>query len=327
MDQEKLQINTLLVKVANGQADESEKEIVRRWLYSLDMPDNSVSPEELSQAKKLMLEDILSTHTSAIVPMRSTHSKFRRMWKIVAVAAAVFTALILGRVWFYPYLKHTGPSQAYTSIVSIQSDSTILYVRLPDGSGVWVNAHSRLSYDSAKFAARERRVSLQGEAYFEVAKDPANPFVVVSGTIATRVLGTGFNVQTYQQDELIKITLVHGSIAVDDASAGKSTLLKPHQQLQYHRKNKSWNVMAFNHNPAQNWMNGFLSFQDAPLSEVLDDLAHHYNVTIDYDHRIAVNKRVTIDIKTHNNIETVLRSILFVHRLHYTYKDGQVSIY
>jgi len=317
-------IEELLAKVANGQANESEKEIVRRWLYSLDIPDNSVSAEELSQAKQLMLEGILSKPEETTVPVIS---KSRRIWRMPAVAAAVFTALILGRVWLYPYLKETNSPQVYASNTFIQSDSTVIYIRLPDSSGVWMNAHSTLSYDPVKFADKERRVSLQGEAYFEVAKNPARPFVVVSGTIATRVLGTGFNVQTYQQDELIRITLVHGSIAVDDSSAGKSTLLRPHQQLQYHKESRKWNVMAFNHNPAQNWMNGILSFHDATLAEVLDDLAHHYNVTIGYDHRIAANKRVTIDIKTHNNIETVLNSILFVHRLHYTYKDGKVFIY
>ena len=322
MNQEKFEIDALLEKVANGQANDEEKEIVRRWLYSLDMPDNSASAEELSQAKQLMLEGILGK-PEAIVPIRS---KFRRIWRITAVAAAVFTAFVLGRVWLYPSLKEVNSAQAYT-ITFIQSDSSVKYIHLPDGSGVWMNAHSKLSYDPVTFADKERRINLQGEAYFEVAKNPAKPFIVVSGTIATRVLGTGFNVQTYQQDELIKITLVHGSIAVDDSSAGKSTLLKPQQQLQYHTKSKQWSVMAFNHNPAKNWMNGILSFQDATLSEVLDDLAHHYNVMIEYDHRIAISKRVTIDIRTHNNLETVLNSILFVHHLHYTYKDGRVSIY
>ncbi|WP_436488787.1 FecR family protein [Chitinophaga sp. ARDCPP14] len=291
------------------------------------MPDNSVSPEDLSQAKKLMLEGILGKPTEGTLPGKSTYGKSRPVWRMAAVAAAVFTALLLGRVWLYPYRGGINSSQAYASNVLIQSDSTVIYVRLPDSSGVWVNAHSRLSYDAVSFAAKERRVSLQGEAYFEVTKDPTRPFVVISGAIATRVLGTGFNVQTYQQDELIKITLIHGSISVNDSSAGKSTLLQPHQQLQYHRKSKTWNVMAFNHNPAQNWMNGGLSFRDATLSEVLDDVAHQYNVTIGYDHQTVVNKRVTIDIKTHNNIDTVLKSILFVHRLHYTYKDSQVFIY
>lgn len=327
MDQEKVQLEALLAKVANGQADESEKETIRRWLHSLDVPDNSVSSEELSQAKKLMLEGILGKPAKAIVPMIATHSKFRRIWRIMAISAAVFTALLIGRVWLYPYLKEENSPVAHTNTAIVLSDSTVKYIRLPDGSGVWMNAHSRLSYDSVHFAAKERKVSLQGEAYFEVTKNPAKPFVVASGTIATRVLGTGFNVQTYQQDELIKITLVHGSIAVHDSSAGKSTLLQPHQQLQYDRKSKKWSVTAFNHNPAQNWMNGILSFRDATLAEVLDDLAHHYNLRIGYDHQMAVNKKVTIDIKGHNNIKAVLSSLLFVHHLHYTYKDGQVLIY
>jgi ferric-dicitrate binding protein FerR (iron transport regulator) len=291
------------------------------------MPDNSISPEELLKSKELMLEGILGKPVEAVVPMISSHNKLRRIWRLAAVSAAVFTALLIGRIWLYPYLWEVDSPVAQTNTAIVRSDSTVKYIRLPDGTGVWMNAHSILSYDAAHFAAKERRVSLQGEAYFEVTKDPARPFIVASGTIATRVLGTGFNVQTYQQDELIKITLVHGSITIDDSSVGKSTLLQPHQQLQYHRKSKKWNVTAFNHNPAQNWMNGILSFRDATLADVLDDLGHHYNVTIRYDRQTAINKIVTIDIKRHNNIETVLNSILFVHRLHYMYKDGQVVIY
>lgn len=107
-------------------------------------------------------------------------------------------------------------------------------ITLPDGSLVWVNSGSKLSYAS-NFNGKNREVFLNGEAYFEVTKNASKPFVVHTSGIDIRVLGTAFNVKAFDVEPTIEATLIHGSIEVlkkDDASAG-SVLLKPHEKLVY----------------------------------------------------------------------------------------------
>lgn len=326
MNQEKSNIEELVAKVAAGEASESEKEIVGRWLLSLDMPDNSPLPEELSLAKKVMLEAILAK-ASVPAPGENPTGKFRKIWRLTAAAAAVLIAIVLGRFLLTSYITQRESQAALANSIIIHSDSAAKFIRLPDGSGVWMNARSSMSYNAAVFSTRERKITLQGEAYFDVASDPAKPFIVSSGSIDTRVLGTGFNVQTYQRDKTIKITLVHGSIAVNDNSSGKTTMLKPHQQLKYNKENQNWKIEAFNRNPAQNWMNGDLSFHDVLLSEAIEDIGHRYNVIIEYDSHLLRQKKVTMDIREHDKIESVLNSILFIYRLHYTVQGDHIHIY
>jgi len=107
-------------------------------------------------------------------------------------------------------------------------------ITLPDGSRVWVNSGSKLSYAS-NFSGNLREVYLNGEAYFEVTKNPSKPFIVHTSGIDIKVLGTEFNVKAFDVEPTIEATLIHGSIEVlkkDDIHAG-SVLLKPHEKLVY----------------------------------------------------------------------------------------------
>lgn len=107
---------------------------------------------------------------------------------------------------------------------------------LPDGSQVWVNSGSKLSYAS-NFDGNVREVYLNGEAYFEVTKNPKKPFIVHTSGIDIKVLGTEFNVKAFDMESTIEATLIRGSIEVlkkDDANAG-SVLLKPHEKLVYQK--------------------------------------------------------------------------------------------
>jgi transmembrane sensor len=319
MQHDKAYYEALLSKVFTGQATDAEKAIIKQWLYSVNMPDNSVSAKDLDLAKSQMLNTILSS------PSQTTILKKRGLlinWPArVAVAAAAMVILIMG---YYFFSLKDKPVRYSAAVIT---DSIVKLVALPDGSKVWLNANSKLEYDEKTFGNEQRAIRLTGEAYFEVQRDPLKPFIVSSGNINTRVLGTGFNIQNYSMDAGITITLVHGSIAVEDAESNKKVLLQPDQQLQYDRSNKQWNVIAYNRNPAKNWMNGSLAFNDVPLYEVLDDMAHHYNRRIVYDKKQLTDKNVTSTIKTNERLDNVLNDILFIHHLGYHVKGEVIYIF
>ncbi len=121
-------------------------------------------------------------------------------------------------------LTANGPStsQAYNTL-SNPRGSKIISLTLSDGTRVWLNNESELTYP-ASFAGNERKVEIKGEAYFEVAKDPRRKFIVSSNGVGTEVLGTHFNVNAYKDEGNIKVTLLEGSVRVSrhpEASGGR----------------------------------------------------------------------------------------------------------
>jgi ferric-dicitrate binding protein FerR (iron transport regulator) len=157
---------------------------------------------------------------------------FYTRW-ITYVAAAVFIIFI---IILYPLVGITGKtnkvatSTAGNEITVNPGAKTKL--RLPDGTHVWVNSDSKLSY-SGTFKGPLREVYLDGEAYFDVVKDKTRPFIVHTGGIDIRVLGTAFNVKAYKTESTIEATLIHGLIEVTkpDQPDAPKVILKPHEKL------------------------------------------------------------------------------------------------
>lgn len=325
MEQDKAYYEALLTKVFQGLATEAEKAQVAQWLYAMELSGRQVKQEELDQAKAQMLENILSQPQPTAASRRKAILLTR--WPArTAVAAAAIVLVMLGYYLFslIQIKKQAGEPVQYAA--SVTTDSVVKRVVLPDGSKVWLNANSRLEYDQQEFGKAVRAIRLNGEAYFEVQRNTLKPFIVSSGNINTRVLGTAFTVQNYSGDAGIKVTLVHGSVAVEETASRKQTLLKPDQQLQYSRLNKEWQIIACHRNPASNWMNGHLAFREISLQEVLDDLSHRYNRQIIYDRKQVDHKTVTTTIAGHERLEDVLSDILFIHRLGYYDRDGILYI-
>lgn len=153
-------------------------------------------------------------------------------------AAAIIT--VGGALWIYSFSAKTvgnahPPGEQVNEVIAEKGNrSTII---LPDGSKVWLNADSRLTYREA-FNNRVREVELEGEAFFDVAKDSVRPFIVHTSGIDVRVLGTAFNVKSYPGDATIEATLIRGMIEViqkNDPSAPKF-ILHPHEKLVFNKE-------------------------------------------------------------------------------------------
>lgn len=152
-------------------------------------------------------------------------------------------------------------------------------VVLPDGTSVWLNAASRIKFPTS-FAADERKVELRGEAYFEVVKNPAKPFRVVSDDQVIEVLGTHFNVNNYTDEPFTKTTLLQGSIKV--SSHTNSKIIKPGEQSSIGPKGQI-EVVSVNAAQEVAWKNGLFSFKKADLVSVMRQISRWYNVDIIYE--------------------------------------------
>ncbi len=156
-------------------------------------------------------------------------------------------------------------------------------VELPDGSQVWLNAASSLHFPTA-FAGKERRVEVKGEAYFEVAKNTAMPFIVKVNSAEVQVLGTHFNVMAYKDEAALKTTLLEGKVRF--VNAGINSILKPGQQSQLAKNGQVKVVSDVDVDEVVAWKNGIFDFEGADIESVTRQLSRWYDVEIVYDRKI-----------------------------------------
>ena len=167
-------------------------------------------------------------------------------------------------------------------------------LELPDGTLVWLNAASSITYPAA-FTGKERKVTISGEAYFEVAKNKENPFIVdVSDKSSIKVLGTHFDVNSYADENAIRTTLLEGSVQVitgaanpanPDHGSSNTVTLKPGQQSQIYQQRLSVSNNA-DIDKVMAWKNGLFNFEDASLEEVMRQLERWYDVQVIYEKSI-----------------------------------------
>jgi ferric-dicitrate binding protein FerR (iron transport regulator) len=150
---------------------------------------------------------------------------------------------------------------------------------------VWLNAASGITYPTA-FTGNNRKVTIRGEAYFEVAKNKAMPFIVdVDGKATVEVLGTHFNINAYADEQSINTTLLEGSVKVESAAGSRQpAMLKPGHQAQINQRNpdKIQVISDTDVEMVMAWRNGSFRFNRAHLDEVLRQLSRWYDIDVSY---------------------------------------------
>src|SRR6185312_1588485 len=152
---------------------------------------------------------------------------------------------------------------------------------LSDGSKVWLNAESAITFPTA-FTGNERKVTIKGEAYFEVAHDASKPFQVTVNGMQVQVLGTHFNINAYEDDDYIKTTLLQGSVKV--TKGNESVLIAPGEQAKVNNASGDIKIKKdVDLDEAVAWKNGFFYFSHADLQTVLRQFSRWYDVDVEYE--------------------------------------------
>lgn len=171
-----------------------------------------------------------------------------------------------------------GKNQSVVSNTLATPKGGTYHLILADGTAVWLNASSSITYPSA-FTGNTREVSISGEAYLEVAHNPGKPFRVKTGTQTVEVLGTHFNINAYDGQHAIKTTLLEGSVAL--TSAGQRKLLKPGQQGSL--AGNTIRITKVDVAEVMAWKDGFFDFTDADIQTVMEEFSRWYNLDIVFD--------------------------------------------
>jgi transmembrane sensor len=181
-------------------------------------------------------------------------------------------------------------------------------VTLPDGTRVWLNADSKISFPS-QFIGRERKVVLVGEAYFAVVHDAKQPFRVESSGQVVEDIGTEFNISAYGDEPTIKTTLVEGSASVSSLRGGttkQSHLLNPNQQAIL--TNGSIKVTPANTEEAIAWKQGYFRFNNAKIADIMLQLSRWYDIEVVYEGK-ATEEGLYGKISRYKNITEVLKML------------------
>lgn len=197
-------------------------------------------------------------------------------------------------------------------------------MRLPDGTNVWLNSASRLTFPSSFSSLSKRKVELSGEAYFEVAKDSSRPFVVKTILQEVEVLGTHFNISSYEDESSVKTTLIEGSVKIV-AKNGSDKILKPGQQSVL----TADNITVENINEGQQalaWKNDQFIFESNDIQYVMRIISRWYNVEVEYVGAIPENKFGGA-ISKFENISEVLKSLESTGRVKFKIEGRRILVY
>lgn len=217
--------------------------------------------------------------------------------------------------------KKVGNKKVQLHRLSIPRGETFKVI-LSDGTEVLLNSDSRLSYPTV-FKGKERVVSLEGEAYFNVTKDAEHPFIVNSGNVQVRVLGTEFNMCSYSPDD-VRITLIEGKVAVSDTCSLQSVEMKPGQSAHL-VSDGTFAVEEVDTESFLYWKEGFFYFDDVTLVDMMKEIGKWYNIDVDFRNSEIMNLRMHFLAKRQQDIADLIELINRMERIH-VYQEGESLI-
>lgn len=193
-------------------------------------------------------------------------------------------------------------------------------VILPDGTKTWLNSASTLKFPENFSGVNQRRVELIGEAYFEVAKDKGHPFVVSSGEQEVEVLGTHFNINSYQSEGEMRTTLLEGSVKVHYKS--NDYLLKPGMQAEIGNRVRVLNVDA---DQMVAWMKGDFNFKDENIRSIMRKLERWYDIEVVYEGNIS-DVDYGAEISRNKTLKQVLHVLGETGVVHFKIEGRRVTV-
>lgn len=191
---------------------------------------------------------------------------------------------------------------------------------LADGSKVWLNASSSITFPTSFFGS-DRKVSITGEVYFEIAHNEKMPFIVQKGELSVQVYGTHFNMNTYDDESTINVTLLEGSVKVTKGNS--SSFIKPGQQVQVQRGN----LIVVNNVDLENimaWKNGLFHFEGTDIESLMRQLSRWYDIEIVYDKK--VNDVFYAEIPSNTMLSNVLKVLELTGKVHFNIQGKKIII-
>jgi ferric-dicitrate binding protein FerR (iron transport regulator) len=299
MDQD--QFLRIAGRVLSGEATPDEVRLLNNWIaaseqhwYAFEMLRMSWKETQIrhrvsnqDRVFRNILSGIDETHENSFELQEQSiseqrHKKDRFSMDIVffryAAAIVVFITALFAAVHFVS-TKTEAEAETVAMVTKSNRAGQKSQIHLPDGTTVWLNAESAVTYPES-FESALREVWLEGEAYFEVHKDTIKPFRVHTGLVCTEVLGTAFNVTAYPEEQTIRVSLTKGKVMVSIRNENKikEIPLDPGEQFSYNRTQNNYKTDVFDPMVTTGWKDGVIYFKKASFEEVVRTLSRWYDV-------------------------------------------------
>lgn len=248
----------------------------------------------------------------------------------IAASIAVLIAVGVGVFHFTNESSKGEPNkEAISQVVKSNSRGRKSTISLGDGTTIYLNSESKITYPN-KFPDSVRVIQLEGEAFFEVAKDERRPFIVKTNYLDLKVLGTSFNVKTFSDSEEVTIALATGKVEITDIGnskeAAESVMLNPGQAVIFNKTERAFGEISnFDPNYEYGWKNGLIFFNKASLEEVIEKLERWYDVNIIVINK-PPNKWVYKAYHKNESLELVLQSMAHNEAFDFEINDKVVTI-
>ena len=288
-----------------------ETSMLSLWDNEFGENADSIDPAALTR----LLNDISSDVRES---QRTRRFNFRRILRYAAVVAAICITAIVTYVV-------AGSGKGSETILITAKGSTGQFT-LPDGTNVRLNSDTRLIYDPESFMADgKRRVSIEGEAFFDVTKDADHPFVVKLTDMEVEVLGTSFDVRNYSFSSKEEVVLLTGKVKVESKGIGEPVTIYPDQRLVFNRANGDCDVQQTAAINYCRWIEPRLKLENEPLGDLLITLSRKYNLELEIAPDVDLTKRISLTL--HNDdIEDLMPVIAYLTDLSYKIENNTLYI-
>ncbi|WP_232297534.1 FecR family protein [Flavobacterium beibuense] len=288
-------LENLIEKSTDKTASQKEEQLLENFVQHEYSHNNDW--DETTMGNK---DDVNNTIYGKINDSINSETKVRKLWPAYLKYSAAACVVAAAGAFFF--LKNDPQAK----MLAIQTTNTMDSLKLGDGSTIFLAANSQLSYPES-FTGDERNVTLlQGNAFFKVAKDPSHPFVIKSGDIKTKVLGTSFHIKLCKEN--CNVTVVTGKVNV--SSAGESVDLLPNEEAVYNNNKLTKQVVS--QTILADWYKEDIELNDVKLEEVFTLLRYKYGVTVDLKEDEILNTRLTVYIKNKASLDSILEQINYI---------------
>lgn len=253
--------------------------------------------------------------------------KTRIIGKYLQMAAGYAAAVLVGAALVFVFTHtRTLPEQVQGGSFIVQTDnSDRSFTQLPDGSRIWLNKGTKIEYNQ-QFGIRNRNVLLNGEAYFEVAKNKKLAFVVKTKSIDVTALGTSFNVNAYDDGNEVTTTLYTGKVNVQSTLTGYKTILNPFEVAVFSKTKDKITTYVFTGPDKPVWMEPEFRFDMLPLIDISKQLERNYNVVFVYRNQKIKHLKFSGTFDRDEKLDEILRVIKINTNIDYVIKNDSIII-
>jgi ferric-dicitrate binding protein FerR (iron transport regulator) len=238
-------------------------------------------------------------------------------------AAAAVLLFIAGGAMVYLFMPEGKPHPVRWQTHGVAPGAT-KKITLADGSHIQLNAGSSFSYPEV-FQGDKRIVQLEGEAFFQIAKAPALPFIVQIKDTEIEVLGTSFNVKAYEEDSTVSVTVETGRVRV--STHNTMVQLAPEEHLVIDRNHQEVHKYRENVTEATSWIKGGLYFNKTPVRNVINELMRRYNCSIVFENETDIPDEYISGSHDNRSLEAVLTSIRYATGIKYRKETDRIVLY